>query len=116
MDLCKKHSTSYRLIGKKRLIGHYNLIGFFSFHAFLLRRTPHLSDGYGYVGRAFFKLSYLPGSLFLGSCPSRVCILVTSSFHLPISSASPGSLNRDSQRNFPFGAGITFFLMLHIVA
>ena len=53
-------------------------------------------------------LSYLPGSLFLGYCP-RVCILVTSSFHLPISSASPGSLNRDSQRNFPFGAGITFF-------
>ena len=31
-------------------------------------------------------------------------ILVTSSFHLPISSASSGSLYRNSQRNFPPGA------------
>ena len=37
-----------------------------------------------------------------------MCILVTSSFHLPISSASRGSLNGDSQRNFPFGAIIAF--------
>ena len=72
-------------------------------------RTPHPSDGNGFVGRCFYELSYLPGFLILGSCPMEY-ILVTSSFHLPIISASPGSMNRDAQRNFPLGARMLFFV------
>ena len=90
-----------------------NMKYFFWFHAFFYE--GHLSSLMPWVTWYSWRLSYLPGSLFLGSCP-RVCILVTSSFHLPISSASPGSLNRDPQRNFPFGARIAFLLMLHIIA
>ena len=73
-------------------------------------RTPRPFLGNGYLV-TFFHCPISQGTLWYLSHLTNTTnnILVTSSFHLPISSASSGSLYRNSQRNFPPGACISCF-------
>ena len=77
----------------------------------LLWRTPHPFLGNGYMVTFFTVLAgcFCGAKNHLTNTTNN--ILVTSSFHLPISSASSGSLYRNSQRNFPPGACISWSLL-----